>query len=334
MTEPAAEESRNDTTIPDLPVIELMDMGYHAYPRREAVRADCADMRPLEEHLWHLSTVLQDMWPAKGGLAISPDDLSDEWPRISQWLRLAAGLRYVDVDMAYGEPMALCRPAFEYESAASELASRLVTEQTRLHYVWNAVERLLRVMKIPPVPGNRGRFVAAANLLRSAWSSRDLPDHYSHVAEHLRQHCLYDPGLRDNARLQRALEDSASLDESGRLLIVGNQLRHPNAHGDFTVPAPSSWGSDSEAERPATERRLHAPRLAARGLALSIQMLLGGTGAELELGILNTPFDGWWVREGQDWHREFEPSPERLLTDAHLPPPDDDQDEFEPEDQT
>ncbi len=76
--------------------------------------------------------------------------------RRSQWLRAAAGLRYVKVDFFVGEPDAgLCGSASKYEHAASTTISQFMTEQTRLHYTWNAAERLLAAIRLPPVKDNR-----------------------------------------------------------------------------------------------------------------------------------------------------------------------------------
>ena len=47
-----------------------------------------------------------------------------------------------------------------------------MTEQTRLHYTWNAAERLLAAIRLPPVKDNRSAYAAATRLLADHWGGR------------------------------------------------------------------------------------------------------------------------------------------------------------------
>src|SRR3954468_3780191 len=127
-------------------ISDLLAAGYSFYRQPERARIDCPEMRVLEDHLWHLADLLEDLETSETASGGASDARSTEWPRIPQWLCMGAGLRYVDVDLAYGNPdPILCQTAADYEAAANETASLDATELTRLQYTWNSVERLLRV---------------------------------------------------------------------------------------------------------------------------------------------------------------------------------------------
>jgi hypothetical protein len=234
-------------------ISDLLADGYTFYRRPEPVRIDCQSMRLLEDHLWHLADVLDYLSPSDGAaLAVQDEQEPQEWHRIPRWLRLAAGLRYVDVDTGYGEPDTwLCGSAMDYQAAANDTASLWATEQTRLQYVWNAAERLVKVLKLPVVKEAPGRFNAATKLLKAEWGDRPLPPHYTCVARHLRMHVETDPELRNNAALVATFDEKLWRGKSGLLIAAANQLRHPPAHGDLTVPEPVNWtAGEPEGARP------------------------------------------------------------------------------------
>ncbi len=311
-------------------ITDMVNSGYRFYRARVPVQVDCVSMRTLEMYLWHLGELLGEHSPQHGSPGFKADEVNHEWERIAQWLRMAAGLSYVDVDMAYGDgPSFMCGRAAEYDDAASDLASRWATEQTRLHYVWNAVERLLTTMELPAVTDAPGRFNGATLLLKDNWAGRRELPHYKCVARHLREHVERDPSMISNSRLAKAFEESPWRGDSGVLLAAGNQMRHPTAHGDLMVPMPETWG-DGDPGEPGVQLQLHAPRLAARGLGLSIQMLLISAEASFIAEGIRAPYEGWWVqnRAGQ-WERRDDADPRDLFFQAHLDPPDDDDEDSE-----
>lgn len=314
-------------------ISRLLGDGYNVYRKPEALRVDCAEMRTLEDHLWHLSEVFQDVGlKAPSDPAIRQEAVPREWPRVSRWLQMAAGLRCVDIDIAYGEPyLPLCGRAEEYHAAASNVASVYVTEQARLQYTWNATERLLKVLRLPAVSRARGNFNAATKLLHDHWAHREPLAHVDCVLRHLRAHAEGDPELCGG--LQAALQEAPWRGQSGLLLAAANQLRHVPAHGDLAVPQPGTWGEDEPPPSEHVARLLHAPRLASRGLALSLQMLLL---AAKPLGSLHgwrTPGAGWWVLGTHGtWHREREPDWLTLLAQAHQMPPCREDDRLDDED--
>jgi hypothetical protein len=238
---------------------------------------------------------------------------------------MGAGLRYVDVDLAYGNPdPILCRTAADYEAAANETASLDATELTRLQYIWNSVERLLQVLRLASVPAAPGRFNAATMLLKAYWSERELPAHYSCVLRHLREHVEKDPALRGQRRLSTSIKEAPWRGPSGVLLAAANQLRHLPAHGDVAIAEPVAWSEEESAESSRFPVRLHATRLATRALALSLQMLLIATEAPFVLTGWREPTNGWWVLTDDRWQQALDVSAVKLLEQAHLQPPDED----------
>jgi len=69
--------------------------------------------------------------------------------------------------------------------------------------------------------------------------------------------------------------------------------------------------------------------LAARGLALSIQMIVIAARPTLALQGWREPSDGWWILADSGWERAPEPEWLTLLEQAQLEPPcsEDEQDE-------
>ncbi|MFZ4131139.1 hypothetical protein ACOZEM_24825 [Streptomyces cellulosae] len=299
----------------------MIENGYRFYKKPIHGEVDCSAMRPLEDHLWHMADVFSDLQVRR----FSSVGDAKERERVEQWLRVAASLQLVDVDMSYHAPdVRLCGRAYEYYSATSDLTSAYTTEYTRLLYSWSAVERLLHLLNLPGLPtfpGHdrvRGTWNKATYLLAEEWHGRPL-EHYSCTLTHLRHHVDEDDFLRSNRRLAGKFTVRPWRSVMGILLAVANELRNTPAHGDLSIPAPVTWGEDRSGELPPA---LHVPRLAVRGLLLSMQMLIE---AVLESGDhwleQAQPCDGWWaLSDSGTWDRAD--SPRLVIRSAHLQPPD------------
>lgn len=312
---------RSSQHAPTTPAMSALLAEYNLYKRLEPLRVDCLELRPLEDHLWHLAEVCADLELSKEGDEQDGGVLRSEWCRVSEWLRAAAGLQYVDIDRDYGGPgVGFCETADEYYEAASHTASAFATEQTRLLYAWNASERLLRVLRPPPVQEAKGPYNAATQLLRSAWDHRPLPEHYRCVVAHLHRHIANERRFARELDLLKAFDLRPWRSESGVLLAAANQLRHLPAHGAVDVPEPDTWGHEQPALSRRTELLLHPPRLGTRGLALSVQMLIIAADPEAQLGGSRTPLEGWAVRSKDTWVQQEDPDWRCLVEQAHLEP--------------
>lgn len=296
--------------------------GYGVYRRPERVSMGSSELRPLENHLWHLSEICADLSIGCSGVTNSDLELGSEWGRVILWLRMAAGLGHVEIDLAYGEPdLFLCGRAADYHEAVSDCTSAFTTEQTRLLYAWNAVERLLKTLPLPSVSEAPSAFNRATRLLMDHWDGRELPRYFDPVLNHLCFHVENDPWLLRERRLRTAFEVTPWRTKSGFLLAAANQLRHLPAHGDLDMPQPVTWGTEAPSGSEQVASALHLPRLAARGLALSLQMLLVAGNLNVSQEGLRTPRRGWWFYDAdEEWHRG-EPPLRMLLEQAHLRPP-------------
>lgn len=252
-----------------------------------------------------------------------------EWAMVEQWLGMAAGLRFVDVEFLDGRDSWLCSAAGEYNDAYNSLVSAYATEQSRLLYVWSAMERLLRLLVLPDgVPEKyKTRYSRAAALLSESYRSRELPEHYSCIYRHLRQHIENDAALMSDRGLTRSMSITSWRTGPGLLLAMGNAMRNIPAHGADGVPTLTDWDRDNPVSEVALSTAYHAPMLATRGLLLSIQMLLAESCNYhlVDPGI--EPSGGTWIRvEGQwVWVMDLEPVLREALLSAHLTAPSDDE---------
>jgi hypothetical protein len=146
-------------------------------------------------------------------------------------------------------------------------------------------------------------------------------------------HVRADTTLSGDPRLVDSVLAENAHCRPGSLILAGHQLRHIPAHGDADVPAPDDWDEQEADVPPGLDRILHGPRLAARGLLLSLQMLLSSCSAPGTKVTWDTPEEGWWVVDAHHWERSVSPIAQELLLAAHLEPPEpDDRVEHEEDD--
>ena len=262
----------------------------------------------------------------------------EEWERTQQWLAMLAGLRYVDVLPEDNQYWGMCERADQYDAAKNDLASDIATEHTRLLYAWSSVERVLRLLRMPDVPDRRAnnRYNQACQAITNAFPGDRGLEHYACAVKHLTDHATREPSLRAERPLQDAGQVRPWRSSNSLLLSLGNAMRNIPAHGAVTLSDPEDWSEDSLSGDRALPSAAHAPRVATRGLLLSLQQLLIVT---CDLG---PSFDaqseefGWPVRTTDGgWKAAYEPTVEDLLRCAHLLPPDADtlDDAFSPDGQ-
>lgn len=297
---------------------DLLRDGYRLYRPDPGPHVDCAKLRALEVHLGYLAAVVDTVAHSPAGFTRT----SGEWQRVSQWLRMAAGLEHIVIDMFIGQPKSyLCGAAADFEFQHSTEAEHLVREQTRLQLTSNALDRLLHLVDPPAPKGVNGRHNAATALLARHWGGKSPLEHYDCVLAHLRRHLATDAELVGQRNLREKVAEAPWRAHNGLLLAACNQLRHLGAHGDITLEYPNDWRDGLN--RTAFLESLHVPRIGSRGVALSIQMLL------LTLPIsTSTASDlcaptssGWPVRtEAGRWALEESAELTTVIAQAHLEP--------------
>ena len=298
-------------------VSQLVQEGWRFYRAPKHSGDSCEHLRGVERHLAEMVKVLSQLFE-DGPVALRGPE--EAWPLIEQWLRMAAGLHFVDLDLHEFDHSFMCGEAMDYEEAAGWVASLYATEYTRLLYTWNATELFVKHLALPPVKEAPGWINAATLVLKKYWEqSAALPDHYAGVLRHLKDHVKADPALGKRKRLVGALEETSWRGQSGLLLAASHQLRHVPAHGNLQIPEPDRWGEDMK-EREASPAALHVPRLGVRGLLFGLQMVLVAILPEdLRLG---DDFRGeWFVRDGdRNWIEATHPLVKDVLMHVQLEP--------------
>ncbi|MFF0083733.1 hypothetical protein ACFYR1_29070 [Streptomyces canus] len=305
---------------------ELINDGYSFYKRTPFEQYESNELRDLENHLWYMAQMVTDLNCAALGYFIPSSAGQPDVDRIIQWLEMAASLRMAHIDMSDHAPGPyLCKGMSEYYASDSEITSAYATEYTRLLYTWCAVERLLDVLQLPPMP----TFDGWKKVKRDSWNNATyhllrtpVVDHYHCTARHLRQHVQNDPVFAGAPQLLQAFEVTPWRSVSGSLLLAGNRLRNMPAHGDLSIPTPVVGDERIKIKQ---HLALHAPRLAARGLLMSMQMLL--TSLETPDDYWNGnigPEDGWWMRDDEGVWKGSDDGmhPKYSIAVAHLRPVD------------
>lgn len=297
---------------------EMMANGFRFYRIPSESNFECNDLRSLENHLWHMAELLSDLNCSALGHYIPNDNDQVEAYRIVKWLQMAASLQIAHIDTGnHAQPAYMCEGVAEYEAADDEITSAYATEYTRLLYAWCAVERLLHVIELPSVPRFEGYSRVAGNWHAGTYllSSIEPVEHYMCTLRHMVHHVKKDATYRSMTKLHEAFDLTPWRSPSGVLLMAANQLRHMPAHGDLTIPGPHSLNGQ--------QASLHVPRLAVRGLLMSIQMILAVLADPNDYWNGNIgPQEGWWVRDTDgSWTRPDEQTqPVAAIIDAHLRP--------------
>lgn len=158
-----------------------------AYRRLPLGEADCKAMRPLDEYLGLVADIVIDWRPSCKSLISRLEQASS---RAHHWLQLASSLSFVDICSDHLHPDTfMCSGAADYYENDDLNKAAYATEHTRLLYTWNAVEQLLRGLPLASRnPAAQGPWRKATERLLTTWRTKDLPDHYECVAEHLRRH--------------------------------------------------------------------------------------------------------------------------------------------------
>lgn len=296
--------------------MELWKKGLRWYePASIDEHLDCEHLQSVESQLARVVGLISALIDPEAAGVIYPE-FAAAWDLGEQWLRLASGLSYVDVDRASFDPPYMCGPAMDYEAAANRAISLFITEYTRLLYTWNAVEVLLPAMRLPEVPEARGLFNSAAKRLTQHWST-DVPDHYDFLLAHLVEHVRRDPWLAEDKRMAGSLDVRPWRGRVALLFSSSQQLRHVLAHGALRMPEPDFWGEEMIPDtEPIALSRLHLPRIGTRGLALGLQLLVASLVAkDLRLPIELLPS---WVEEMTE---ESDPLVRELLSNSHIKGP-------------
>lgn len=192
---------------------------------------------------------------------LSASELFYEWENVAEWLRLAASIKNVEIDIIqFDQGFGYCSSADQYSMAREELMRRFVSELSRFNFVWGGLESCLNNIKPPKHPDNskRGKISNACYYLKKYFELKPLP---SCLGEEL-------SAFRLAASLCFGYEKRFDRSRgAGCGLFTVYELRNLFAHGSLRFPEP-----DNE-NQPISDHQdmvSHATRI----VLLSTQMLL------------------------------------------------------------
>lgn len=186
---------------------------------------------------------------------------------VSEWLRVAAAIKNVDVDrIRFDASFGWCSGADNYEIAKEQILQKFVTNLTVLMYTWGAVEAAIEAISPPPHPdkSKRGKISDACHYICAYFRNRlTITPYLEFVGQ------FY--GLASKSPSYEELMDQSTMrndiGHEGIGLFAVYKLRNKFAHGDMIFPGPDAK------HRPISD----APSIvecATRIVLLSIQMLV------------------------------------------------------------
>lgn len=211
-------------------------------------------LKPIGQHCYDLAEAMGIIEPCDSMLVLS------------EWLRVAASIKNVDVDwIRFETDFGWCSGADHYELAREQILRRFVTNLTVFMYTWGALEAAIEAISPPPHPdkSKRGKISNACHYICAYFRNRlTITPYLEFVGQ------FY--GLASKSPSYEELMDQSTMRNDigpeGFGLFAVYKLRNKFAHGDMFFPAP-----DAE-NRPISD----APSVvecATRIVLLSIQML-------------------------------------------------------------
>lgn len=210
-------------------------------------------LKPINQHCYDLAEALVSVRPG-------------EMYQMSEWLRIAAGIKSVDLDLIrFDDQFGWCSGADRYELARQDILRKHVTSMAVFLFVWGALEAAVEAISPPPHPdkSRQGKINSACHYI-SKYFKTDLT-----IRPYREVLCQFTGLLSRSASFQRLAADlnlPTHMGEEGFGLFIVYKLRNEFAHGDTIFPVP-----DDE-HRPISEDPTIV-KLATRIVLLSIQML-------------------------------------------------------------
>lgn len=211
-------------------------------------------LKPIGQHCYDLAEAMGIIEPCDSMLVVS------------EWLRVAAAIKSVDVDwIRFETSFGWCSGADHYELAKEEILQRFLTNLTVFMYTWGAVEAAIEAISPPPHPdkSKRGKISNACHYICAYFRNRlTIAPYLEFVGQ------FY--GLASKSPSYEELMDQFTMRNDigpeGFGLFAVYKLRNKFAHGDMIFPGP-----DAE-HRPISDAPSIVER-ATRIVLLSIQML-------------------------------------------------------------
>lgn len=199
------------------------------------------DFAALRVHIESLSDWLFRTYEVMGAV---DSEHPTGWSSVQNWLRMAAGLRRVEIDLStFGAFM--CNGAEEYENAVGEATSRQHAYLTRLLYLYMAIENATSTID-PRADGDGKTFPIAQSIL--ARHREGLFRHETCAHVHVMKHVRLDAQLSESKLSTVSLENPQYPGLPS--LQIAARFRNLYAHGGLQTPilrrrrADNSWDPD------------------------------------------------------------------------------------------
>ena len=212
-------------------------------------------LKPIGQHCYDLAEAMGTIEPYGSMLVVS------------EWLRVAAAIKNVDVDwIRFDASFGWCSGADSYEFAKEKILRRFVTNLTVFTYTWGAVEAAIEAVSPPfhPDKSKRGKISNACNFLCTYFRNRLTITPYLEVVSQFYGLVSKSPSYGELTD-QFATQDRIGPEGFGLFAVY--KLRNKFAHGNMVFPAP-------DAQHRSISDAPSVIECATRIVLLSIQMLV------------------------------------------------------------
>jgi len=212
-------------------------------------------LKPIGQHCYDLAEAMGTIEPY------------DSMFVVSEWLRVAAAIKNVDIDwIRFDASFGWCSGADNYELAKEKIMQKFVTNLTVFMHAWGAVEAAIEAISPPPHPdkSKQGKISSACHYICTYFCNCLTITPYLEVVGQFYGLVSKSPSYEE---LMDQFTTRNGIGPEGFGLFAVYKLRNKFAHGDMIFPEP-------DAEHRIISDAPSVVECATRIVLLSIQMLV------------------------------------------------------------
>jgi hypothetical protein len=180
-------------------------------------------LKPIGQHCYDLAEAMGTIEPYDSMLVVS------------EWLRVAAAIKNVDVDwIRFDTSFGWCSGADNHNLAKEQILQRFVTNLTVFMYTWGAVEAAIDTI----IGKTKRRKVIRACHYVSTYFRKHLM--IAPYPELVSQFCVLASKSPSYGELVGKIKSRTAVEPEGFGLFVVYKLRNEFAHGDMVFPEPDN----------------------------------------------------------------------------------------------